>query len=323
MPTSTKQAQPRQKPVYRVRNWAAYDRALVQRGDVTVWVNTEALAAWYYQGPPQRGAQPVFSDLAIETALTLKEVFHLTNRMTEGKLQSVLKLMGLDLKAPDHTTLSRRGQTVPIRLPKQARGPLALVVDSSGLKVYGEGEWKVRQHGVSKRRTWRKVHLGVDPASGEIQAAMFSGAEMSDGELVATLLAQVDQPLSSFAGDGAYDQRQVYAAVQAHSPDARPLIPPRRGAHIWQRATPTAPPLPRDENLRALRAQGRAAWKKTSGYHQRSLAETAVFRFKRLFGSHLSAVQRPQQATQVAARCRAMNLMTQLGMPVSVHLAAA
>lgn len=321
MPTTTKCAQPRQKPVYRVRNWAEYDRALVQRGDVTVWLSEEALAAWYYQGPPQRGAQPVFSDLAIETALTIKEVFHLTNRMTEGKLQALLKLLRLDLKAPDHTTLSRRGQTVPIRLPKRARGRLDLVVDSSGLKVYGEGEWKVRQHGMSKRRTWRKVHLGIDPASGEIQAAMFSGAELADGEMVAALLAQVDQPLKSLAGDGAYDQRQVYAALQAHTPDARPLIPPRRGAHIWQHAKAAAPPLPRDENLRAIRAQGRAAWKKASGYHQRSLAETAVFRFKRLFGSHLSAVLRPNQATQVAARCRALNIMTHLGMPVSVKVA--
>jgi hypothetical protein len=293
----------------------------VQRGDVTVWLSEEALAAWYYQGPALRGAQPVFSDLAIETALTLKEVFHLTNRMTEGKLQSVLKLMGLDLKAPDHTTLSRRGQTVPIRLPKQGRGPLDLVVDSSGLKVYGEGEWKVRQHGVSKRRTWRKVHLGIDPATGEIQAAMFSGAEVADGEIVAALLAQVDPPINSLAGDGAYDQRQVYTALAAHTPDARPIIPPRRGAHIWQHARSPAPPLPRDENLRAIRAQGRAAWKTTSGYHRRSLAETGVFRFKRLFGSHLSAVRRPQQATQVAARCRALNIMTHLGMPVSVKVA--
>jgi hypothetical protein len=319
MPTSTKKTQPRQKPVYRVRNWRDYERALVARGTITVWLSSEALAAWYYQGPSQRGAQFTFSDLAIEAALTIKEVFHLSNRATEGFVQSLLDLMRLDLKAPDHSTLSRRAATVPIRLPKRARGPLALVVDGSGLKVYGEGEWKVRQHGVSKRRTWRKIHLGVDAASGEIQAAMFSGADVSDGELVAALLTQVDQPVRSLAGDGAYDQRQVYAALAAHAPGARPLIPPRRGAHIWQHARHPAPPLARDETLRAIRAQGRAAWKKTSGYHQRSLAETAIFRFKRLFGSHLSAVLRPQQATQVAVRCRALNIMTQLGMPVSAR----
>lgn len=317
MPTKTSSAKPRQKTVYRVRNWGEYERGLVARGAITLWLSKEAVTAWYYQGPSQRGAQFTFSALAIEAALTIKEVFHLSNRMTEGFVQSLLDLMGLDLKAPDHSTLSRRGQTVPIRLPKKARGPLDLVVDSSGLKVYGEGEWKVRQHGVSKRRTWRKVHLGIDPATGEIQAAMFSGAEVADGELVAPLLAQIDQPLKSLGGDGAYDQRQVYTALADHSPAARPLIPPRRGAHIWQHARCAAPPLPRDENLRALRAQGRAAWKRTSGYHQRSLAETAVFRFKRLFGSHLSARLRANQATQVAARCRALNLMSHLGLPVS------
>jgi hypothetical protein len=321
MPTATRKTQPHQKTVYRVRNWREYERGLVNRGRVDIWLSEAALAGWCYQGPTQRGAQYDFSDLAIETALTIKEVFHLSNRATEGFVQSLLDLMGLDLKAPDHTTLSRRGTTVVIRLPKQASGLLVLVVDGSGLKVYGEGEWKVRQHGVSKRRTWRKIHLGVDAASGEIQAAMFSGAEVSDGEMVEALLAQVDQPISSLAGDGAYDQRQVYTALQDHSPGARPLIPPRRGAHIWQHARSPDPPLARDENLRAMRAQGRAGWKKTSGYHQRSLAETAVFRFKRLFGSHLSAVLRPNQATQVAARCRALNIMTHLGMPVSEPVA--
>ena len=321
MPTSTKKTQLRQKTVYRVRNWREYEHALVKRGRVDLWLSEEGVAGWPYQGPKQRGAQFTFSDLAIETALTIKEVFHLSNRATEGFVQSLLGLLKLNLKAPDHTTLSRRGTTVPIRLPKKASGPLTLVVDGSGLKVYGEGEWKVRQHGVSKRRTWRKIHLGVDPVSGEIQAAMFSGAEISDGEMVAALLAQVDQPISSLAGDGAYDQRQVYAALEDHSPGARPLIPPRRGAHIWQHANSADPPLARDENLRAMRAQGRAGWKKTSGYHQRSLAETAVFRFKRLFGSHLSAILRPNQATQVAARCRALNIRTHLGMPMSEKVA--
>lgn len=321
MPTKTSSAKPRQKAVYRIRNWAEYDRALVRRGSVTVWISEEALEKWKPQGPRKRGGQQQYSDLAIETALTIKEVFQLSNRETEGFVQSLLDLMGTGLKAPDHTTLSRRSATVPIRLPKRAQGPLTVVVDATGLKVYGDGEWKVRQHGISKRRTWRKVHLAIEPDSGEIQAAMFSGADVADGEMAEALLGQIEQAVTCYIGDTAYDQRQVYRALEAHTPTARPLIPPRRGAHIWQHGNSLAPPLPRDENLRAIRAQGRADWKKTSGYHQRSLAETGMFRFKRLFGSHLSAVRRTSQATQVAARCRALNIMTHLGMPDSVKVA--
>jgi len=175
-----KQAQPQQqkrqkrrkkarKTPYRVKNWPEYDRALVQRGAVTLWISDDAIEGWLYSGPAHRGAPFVYSDAAIETVLTLREVYHLPNRGAEGFLRSLFQKFGVPLPVPDHTTLSRRGRTVSVRLPKQAQGPLHLVLDSSGLKVYGEGEWKVRQHGYSRRRTWRKIHLGVDSESGEIR----------------------------------------------------------------------------------------------------------------------------------------------------------
>jgi hypothetical protein len=253
--------------------------------------------------------------------LTIKEVFGLTNRATEGLVGSLFQLMRADLPVPDHTTLSRRGHTVQIQLPKRAKGNLHLVLDSSGLKVYGEGEWKVRQHGWSKRRTWRKIHLAVDTATGEVQAAMLSEAGVTDAQMVEPMLTQIDQPVASVAADGLYDQRPVYQTLSRQVPQAKVLIPPRQGARIWQHANTHAQPLTRDEALRYIRAHGRAAWKKHLGYHQRSLVETAIFRFKTIFGDHLTTRRLDTQASQFGVRCRALNLMTHLGMPDSYKVA--
>jgi hypothetical protein len=317
MSSTTPATRPRRKAIYPIRNWSAYDRALVQRGSLTIWISEDALAAWGYQGPRQRGAQFDYSDQAIEAVLTLKEVFHLSNRAAEGLVRSIFALMQVALAVPDHSTLSRRGRHVQLQLPTQARGPLQLVMDSSGLKVYGEGEWKVRQHGWSKRRTWRKMHLSVDVASGEVQAAMLSTAGVSDAEMVAPMLAQLKEPLVGVAADGSYDKRAVYDGLRIHAPHAAIAIPPRHDARIWQHGNTHAPPHPRDEALRFIRAHGRQKWKEESKYHHRSLAETAVFRFKTIFGDHLSARLLATQATQFGARCRALNIMTHLGMPDS------
>jgi len=317
MPSTTTATRPRRKAIYHIRNWSAYDRALVQRGSLTIWISEEALAAWGYQGPRQRGAQFDYSDQAIEAVLTLKEVFHLSNREAEGLVRSVFALMQVALPVPDHSTLSRRGRTVHLQLPKRARGPLHVVMDSSGLKVYGEGEWKVRQHGWSKRRTWRKIHLSVDEESGEVQAAMLSTAGVSEGEMVEPMLAQIDELIARVAADGAYDKRPVYDTLHARAPDAAIVIPPRHDARIWHHGNTHAPPHPRDETVRFIRAHGRHKWKVESDYHQRSLAETAIFRFKTIFGDHLSTRLLTTQATQFGARCRALNIMTHLGMPDS------
>jgi len=317
MSNTTKPARPRRKAVYHVRNWSAYDRALVRRGALTLWVDADVQKQWAYAGPPQRGAQPTYSDVAIETMLTVKEVFHLPNRAAEGLVRSLFALLQVALDVPDHTTLSRRGKTVSVRLPKQARGRLHLVLDSSGLKVYGEGEWKVRQHGWSKRRTWRKLHLSVDADSGEIQAALVTEASVHDAEIVDMLLAQVDQPVASVAADGAYDRMNVYQALHTRAPAAAINIPPRRDAKIHQHGNTHAAPHPRDVNLRCIRQHGRAYWKRQSGYHRRSLAETTVFRLKTLFGDRLSCRRLDTQASQVGIRCRALNRMTHLGMPDS------
>ena len=211
-----------------------------------MWCTPQAVEAWYDQGPPQRGAQYTFSEVAIQTALTLRLLYHWPLRQTEGFVASVLALMGLDLRVPDHTTLSRRQAGLAVDRPPQRRDqPMHLVVDSTGLKVYGEGEWKVRQHGWSKRRTWRKLHLGVDEATGEIVAQTLTTNRQDDAGQVEPLLAPIEAPIEApikaLGGDGAYDQHKGFDALAAPEPGPpiRPIIPPRRNAKIEQHGNTT------------------------------------------------------------------------------------
>ncbi len=228
--------------------------------------------------------------------------------------------MKIDLPVPDHTTLSVRGKDLEVHLPKKKSSSLHIVVDSTGLKIYGEGEWKTRKHGISKRRTWRKLHLAVNPETGEMEAVFLSEAGLSDADAVEPMLAEIDQELESFGADGAYDKRKVYQALQEHSPDAQINIPPRKDARIWQHGNCKSPAHPRDENLRYIREHGRHAWKRDSNYHQRSLSETAMFRMKTIFGGNLSTRLLETQDTQARIRCRALNIMTHLGMPDSYQV---
>lgn len=312
----------RRKGLYRVRNWSEYDKALVERGSITIWLSDDFEKVWCYRGPTQAGGQYDYSARAIEIMLSVKNVFHLSNRAAEGFVGSLFKLLGVQLSVPDHTTLTRRGKTLKVTLPRKASGHLDIVMDSSGLKIYGEGEWKVRTHGKSKRRTWRKLHLGLDRKTGEIQAAALTEASVSDDAMAEPLLAQIEQPLDRFAGDGSYDKRRVYDSLNKHAPAARVLIPPRKNARIWQHANTQAERLTRDENLRYIRKHGRKAWKRDSGYHIRSLAETAMFRMKTIFGDHLSARLLETQTSQALIRCAALNRMTHLGMPQSYKVTA-
>jgi len=317
-----KNKRPCRKSLYRVKNWSEYDQALVKRGSITLWISDDIEKTWVYAGKKQRGSQYDYSEQAIILMLTVKNVFHLPNRATEGLVRSIFALLHLILCVPDHSTLSRRGKDLNIKLPRSASGNLDIVMDSTGLKIFGEGEWKVRTHGKSKRRTWRKLHVGVEPRSGEIQAATLTLNSVSDDAMVMPVLEQIEQPLHRFMADGSYDKRKVYDYLHQHAPQAEVLIPPRKNAHIWQHANTQAERFARDENLRSIRKQGRKSWKQTSGYHVRSLAETAMFRMKTIFGGELSARLLETQITQALIRCAALNRMTHLGMPKSYKVDA-
>jgi IS5 family transposase len=305
------------KPIYRLRNWKQYNSALVQRGSLTLWLSEDMIADWINkQKSGKPGRSDTYADTAILCMATLQEVFHLRLRSTQGLLLSVMKLLKLDLAVPDYSTLCRRRKTLNVVLPRLRRGkPLHIVVDSTGVKVFGEGEWKVRQHGYTRRRTWRKLHIGVDEATGEVVAAVLATNNFTDGQVLPDLLEQIDEQIDQVSGDKAYDKRNCYEAIRARK--ARAAIPPQKGAHIWQHGNSKQQRHIRDENLRRIRAVGRKKWKQEVGYHRRSLAETAMFRVKMIFGERVSARRFEGQAAQVLVRCAALNRMTQLGMPDS------
>ena len=307
------------KSLYRIRNWKQYNASLVARGSVTLWISDDAKAGWLHQGPQQQGHPVIFSDTAIETALTIRAVYHLPLRQTEGFLLSIFDLLHIDLPIPDYTTISKRSGDLLVDLPVQGSDhPIHVVIDSTGLKVFGEGEWKVKIHGKSKRRAWRKLHLGVNPCTGEVEAEELTEAYADDAKQVRGLLAQIDQEIDIAALDGAYDEHAIHALLQERG--IRGLIPTSKDARIKRRRNATGPPLPRDEILRAIRRFGRSGWKKYSGYHMRSHAENTMYRQKMIFGSNLRSRRFENQKTEARIRCRAMNIMTHLGMPESVKV---
>jgi hypothetical protein len=238
---------PKQKR--KVTNSAAYDAALRQRGSLTVWFTDEAVATWAAEPRTTLGGQRWYSPLAIPTALTLRAVFHLALRQTERLIGSIIGLLGLTLAVPDHTTLSRRAETLEVPRPRPHRdaGPLHLLVDSTGLKLCGAGEWLVEKHGTKTRRSQRKLHVGLDADTGQIVAAVLTTKEVDDGSQVGRLLDQVVATVASFTADGAYDQEGVAAAVAERHPEAAIIVPPRATAVPSETATTT--PTQRDRHL--------------------------------------------------------------------------
>lgn len=269
------------------------------------------------EAPKKRGGQRAYSDGAIECLLMVKAVYHLDYRQTEGFAGSMSRLMKVNLPIPDYTTLNRRAKGLKVALPTSEKGPIHAVLDSTGLKVYGEGEWKVRKHGYSKRRTWRKLHLCVDEATGEIESEVLTEAGVDDAEVTEELLNQTTAEIEQMSGDGAYDQEKVYRAA-ANRKVERITIPPRRDAVLWQESE--GQPHPRNTNLRRVQEIGRAEWKAECGYHRRSLAETAMFRFKTIFGGAMTAREENRQKTEARVKCAALNRMTRQGMPESYRV---
>jgi hypothetical protein len=309
---------------YRVTNWPDYDRALQQRGSLTVWVTPEALAAWHPPGTGRRGRSRHYSDVAIETGHLLRLAFGRPWRQTEGLLRSLATLLGLGIGVPDHTTFCRRGHGLALAASlarAQRTGPVHVVIDATGLKVHGAGEWLVEKHGGRGRRAWRKLHLAVDPDSGEILASELTSSDVGDASQVGPLLDQITAPIASVTADGAYDGDPVYRAVAERQPDppVPVVIPPRAGAVPG----PTADTAPsqRDGHIRMIEDRGRMGWQKAVGYGRRSLGETAVFRYKAVIGRGLRARTLPAQKTEARVACSVLNRMARLGMPVSQRTA--
>src|SRR5581483_129442 len=304
----------KKKQPYRIRNWAQYNKALCHRGSLTFWFDAQAIAAWRNQQKTGRRGRPrTYGDACIQAMLVLKAVYHLPQRATFGLVGSLLQLLEVDLPVPHPTILSRRAASLDVVLPRaKPDEPLHVLVDATGLKVYGEGEWKVRTHGVGKRRTWRKLHLALNATSGEILASVCTTSNVSDKEVLPNLLAQIGGQIEQVTGDGGYDYVDCYEVIAERQ--ARAVIPPRRTGRLRPADERFRA---RDRNLRRIRQIGRKKWKQESQYHRRSLVETAMMRQKAIFGSELNSRRFHNQAIEMNVRCAALNRMTQLGMPES------
>ena len=296
---------------YKTSNWAQYNAALRQRGSLTIWFDPSM--QWEAESNRKHGCQQKFSDAAIRTCLMLKVLFRLPLRQTTGLVASLLELLKLDWDVPDFSTLSRRMKTLEIDLaPPTTSGPLHLLIDSTGIKVEGEGEWIRRKHGASRRRIWRKIHIGIDAGSLDIRAIEVTKSSIGDGPVLPDLLNQIpeDQEIVSVTADGAYDTRKCRDAIADRGANA--VIPPRRNARPWKPDTPGA--RERNEALRTIKHLGRALWKKGSGYHRRSLVETKMHCIK-LLGEGIMAIDFDRQVTEIKARATVLNTFTKLGTP--------
>ena len=308
------------KTKYRVRNWPAYNAGLCQRGSLTIWLSPDRMDGWKAPKREGRGGQQVYSDSAIEAMLTLGTVYHLPLRQTHGLTRSVFDLAGIDLPVASLATLCRRRKTLSIEpWVREVTEPLHLVVDSTGLKIFGQGEWCRTKHG-RKPRGWKKLHVGLDVKSGMIVSHLLTDKDAGDPDQIGDLLDQIDGSVSRFIADGAYDGKPVYDAVKRHSSDPMPevIIPPRKTAVLSSEDEDKQ--TDRDRHILDLEAKGRMAWQKTHDYGRRSLVETTMGRYKSIIGGRLRARHDDAQPVEVALAVKTLNQMMNLAKPISVKV---
>ena len=308
---------------FRVKNWPEYDAGLRQRGSITFWISEAAISGWLATRRITAGVQSRYSDLAIETSMMCGIVFHQPLRQTEGLMSSLLRLMGIDLPVPDHTTLSRRCASLSL---SKASGrhkttapdePIHILVDSTGLKIYGAGQWPKDKHGSKSPREWRKLHIAVDADTGEIIAEVLSDQNSSDISQVTDLLEQIDRPVASFAADGAYDSVETYRSLRQHSPGVSIIVPPRAWLlpeNIY------GPPDQRDWHSRTIAEHGRMKWQAITNYGRRSNVETTMGRYKSINSNSLRSRQFANQQSEIKLGCRILNRMLTSARPDFVRV---
>ena len=314
----------KKKDKYHIRNWREYNQSLVNRGSITFWFDENAIKKWYSVERSNKPGRPdTYSDDAIRCALLIKAVFRIALRALQGFLASIIKILGLDLVCPHYSVFSRRakGLKIPLRRLLKPGEKLHVIFDSTGLKVFGEGEWKVRKHGYSKRRTWRKVHVGMCADTGQVVVSAMTSNNVGDDEAMIHMIGALEgTPLGDIIGDGAYDTGDCREAI--YDLGGKPIIPPDKNVKVQKK-----PPFPalqeRDLAIRRIEElgeEGRAKWKEEVKYHRRSRVETLMFRHKTILGDRLTARKASNQATEVSIKLDALNRMTELGMPKSYRV---
>ncbi|WP_227661587.1 IS5 family transposase [Klebsiella pneumoniae] len=304
------------KQKFKITNWPTYNKALINRGSITFWLDDEAIQAWYESATPSsRGRPQRYSDLAITTVLVIKRVFRLTLRAAQGFIDSIFTLMNVPLRCPDYTSVSKRAKSVNVSFKTPTRGEIAhLVIDSTGLKVFGKGEWKVKKHGQERRRIWRKLHLAVDSNTHEIICADLSLNNVTDSEAFRVLSGRLTEKSGQHRQTALTTPGSVTmnCGVRKSAPLSRPE---RCGLLASEYAD-------RNRAVANQRLTGsNARWKWTTDYNRRSIAETAMYRVKQLFGGSLTLRDYDGQVAEAMALVRALNKMTKAGMPESVRIA--
>ena len=308
---------------FKIKNWKAYEASLIQRGSIHFWIHDKAIEEWTLRTDTKKPGRPQdYSDLAIQTCLSLRLIYKLALRQTEGFVNSLLLLMNLDLKSPDHTTLSRRLEILKVlreklkNVPKD--DPIHVLVDSTGLKIYGVGEWEEAKHGQGKRKGWMKLHLGIDESSREIKASTMTDHVTSDSSQVMPLLKQIECEIGDVKADGAYDRDSVLQIIKTIGIQGKGIFPPRSDAILsenWKEE-----PTQRDLNILRIYTDGKEIWEYASGYSKRNLVENAMFRYKNNIGLKLRARSVKKQKSETKIGVHLLNQMTRLGMPISERI---
>ena len=306
---------PREK--YQVTNWSEYNNALIHRGSITIWLEAGLKDSWLYAGDRKPGGKVEYSDMAIEFLMTIKQVYRLTYRSLQGFCHSIFQLSGMEqLKVPSYSQIQRRGKElkVNIQVRKESKGSLHVVIDSTGLKVFGEGEWKVRKHGWTKRRTWRKIHMASDGNDLEILSVILTGNDIDDSTGGVEAVNSIEEGITEVAADGAYDKKQFRNNLP---PEVVQKIPPQRNAVVSDALGMEQ----RNSAIQSIKKFGREKWKEMSGYHIRSKSEVNMYRYKVAFSEKLSSRKPETEKIEVELKSKILNKFVTLGMPKSRKIA--
>lgn len=310
----------KEKSIYRIQNWSSYNKALEQRGSLTFWISESVIENWYYKGVDKRGGQYKYSDRSIECLLGLKAVFNLPYRALVGFAKSFFALMNQGLDIPSYTQICRRCKDLEVDLGLSKKpGAIHLVADSTGLKIYGEGEWKVRRHGVSKRRTWMKLHLGLDEQDGLIWSCCLTNNQKTDADMLSDLIDDCEASIEKVSLDKGYDRKKCWKKLIEENIEV--LIPPQENAVFWLDSKGVLLDHQRNKILQCIQSSSRKEWKAQSDYHRRSISETAMMRYKTIFGSYMYSREYRRQQTEAKIKVKCLNKMTLLGKPMSIKVA--
>ncbi len=301
---------------YKLKNWSDYNNSLKNRGKITIWLNESVKNDWLYSSKRNKGGKIIYSDIAIEFCLVIKYLYNLAYRQTSGFIEDIFSMFNIDLSVPSYSQIQRRSKflDVDIRVLKNKKGSIDLVIDSTGLKVYGEGEWKVRKHGLTKHRTWDKVHMGSDGMDLEIISVVLTGNEVDDAQAGIDVIEQIEDTveIKKVAADGAYDKKKFRYCLP---PEVIQQIPPPKNSVLSNGKLPYL--NQRDEAIKSIEKQGRKAWKKDIEYHIRSKSEVNMFRFKKIFGDKIKSRKPKYKDSEIKIKCKILNKFVEIGMPKS------